>query len=97
MSDEQDKTPSPYVAAVQAVAQEASERALESILLRMGIDPDDKDGLKEFRENLAFVARMKRGANQLSSVIIKTCAGAIVAAFLWMLVQGFRDWILLPR
>lgn len=79
------------------IAGLAAERALERVLLRMGIDPDDKESLAEWRENLMFVARMKRGANQISGAIIKTCAGAAGAAFIWLLVQGFRDWITMVR
>jgi hypothetical protein len=82
---------------LEAMAERVAEKAVETFALRMGLDPEDKDALKEFRENLAFVSRMKRGANQMSGVILKTCAGAAVTAFLWMLVQGFRDWIYLPK
>lgn len=83
--------------AAEKAAERAADKALENFALRLGIDPEDTKGLAEWRENLMFVARMKRGANQVSGVIIKTCAGAAVTAFLWLVVQGFRDWILLPR
>lgn len=77
--------------------QQATERALENLLLRMGVDPDDKQAFAELRENLAFLARFKRGTGQISNAIIKTCVGAAVLGVLWLLVMGFRDWIaLLP-
>ncbi len=82
-----------YTAAVQAIAQEAAERAVVTILLRMGVDPDDRDGLKRLRDNLTFLARMNRGADQVGSIVAKTCAGAAVMAFLWMLGAGFKDWL----
>ncbi len=85
-----------YIPAVQANAQEAAERAIENILLRMGIDPDDQEGLKKLKDNLHFLARMSRGADQVGSVMTKTCTGAAIMAFLWMLVVGFKDWLHLP-
>lgn len=77
-------------------AQETAERTVENLFLRLGIDPDDKDVLHRLRDDLMFLARLKRGASQVSGVIIKTCAGAVVMAFIWMLTQGFKDWIWIP-
>ncbi len=86
-----------YIPTVQAIAQEAAERAVVNVLLRMGIDPEDHEGLKSLRENLSFLARMNRGANHVGSLFVKTCAGAAIMAFLWMLATGFKEWLhLLP-
>lgn len=82
---------------IEDIAERAAEKAVEAFALRLGIDPDDPKALAEWRENLAFIARVKRGANQVSAAIIKTCAATAVGALLWMLAQGFRDWMILPK
>jgi hypothetical protein len=36
---------------LEAMAERVAEKAVETFALRMGLDPEDKDALKEFREN----------------------------------------------
>lgn len=81
---------------VDEIAQAAADKALERILLRLGIDPDDSKGMQNVRNDLFFLARMSRGANQISGIIVKTCVGAMVLGVIWIVLQGFKDWIFIP-
>lgn len=81
---------------VDEIAQEAADKALERVLLRLGIDPEDTQGLQNWRNDLFFLARMSRGAHQISSIIVKTCVGAAVLGIIWIVLQGFKDWVFLP-
>lgn len=74
---------------VEQVAQEAADKAVAQMLLRLGIDADDS---KVWRNDFFFLARMSRGAHQISSVVVKTCAGAAALGLIWILMQGIKDW-----
>ena len=69
----------------------AREIAAE-VLLHLGIDVDDKEGMKEFRSNLEFLKRMDRGAREVKSAAIKTCVGALITGLITLLLIGIRQW-----
>ena len=87
----------PSLAHAEAIATRAAHRALEAFehrirenFLRLGIDTDDLDSLAYWQDNLQFLARANRGSKQVSSVIVKTCVGAVVSGLLWLIWVGFK-------
>lgn len=87
--------------AIRAIAEQSAETAADKsafkavalLMLHFGVDIDDPYQVREFRENLAFLARSARGAREVKSVVVKTCVGAIVTAVIAILFLGFKDWL----
>jgi hypothetical protein len=77
------------------IANDAAQRAVDAVMLRLGIDPHDPESLARARNNLQFLARMNRGATQVSNAIVKTCAGAAITAILWLLGVGLKEWLMM--
>jgi hypothetical protein len=69
-----------------------AESAVENVLLRLGIDPGDPDGMASIRDDLQFLQRMNRGAKEVKRATIKTCVGAVVTGGIAMVLIGLKDW-----
>lgn len=77
--------------AAERTANHMAEKVVESFFLHIGIDVHDKDAMRELRENLAFLSRMNRGAQEVKKAAIKTCVGALTTGLLALLWLGFKD------
>lgn len=82
---------------LEAVAERASEQAIEKLLLRLGVDPSVPEEVTAFRDRLLFLKRMERGINSVSNTIVtallKYCAIAAVAGLIVLLTLGVKAWI----
>lgn len=83
--------------AAERTASEMAERVVAGIFLHVGYDVNDKEAMKELRDNLQFLSRMNRGARDIKSAAIKTCVGAVVTGFITLVVLGFKDWFFQAR
>lgn len=80
----------------ESIAERAAQRTIEGLFLHLGIDIKDPEALKQMKEDLAFLARMGRGAREVKSVAIKTCVGSLIAGLIALLGIGIKDWIQHP-
>lgn len=81
-----------------AIAEKAADRAVEKLLLQLGVNPLVPEEVSQLRERLAFLSRMERGitgvATTFASALLKTCAVAAAGALLFILGTGFKAWII---
>lgn len=80
--------------AFRTVAEQAADRAVREVFLRLGIDVDDREALASAMDDFSFLKRMNRGAKEVKSTTIKTAVGAIIAAVFALLVLGFKETVL---
>jgi hypothetical protein len=73
--------------------KELAREIAAEIFLHFGVDVTDKTALRTLRDDLAFLARVNRGAREIKSAAIKTCVGAVVTGGIALLVLGFKDWV----
>lgn len=78
--------------AADKAAEKVAAKVVESLFLHFGVDVKDQRAVAAFREQLAFLARMERGAREVKSAIIKTCVGALVLGFITLLLIGVKSW-----
>ena len=82
---------------IEEAAERAALKALDVLMLHVGIDVNDTDEIKAFRERLECLKRMERGARETKHMIkqaaIKTCLGALIMGLLTLLGMGIKDWI----
>jgi hypothetical protein len=77
-------------AEIREIAEAAAEAAIEKTLLRLGVDPEDKESFAESRKDFAYLRRLRvgsdtfkrQGLTTLATVITTFVIGSIVAAAL---------------
>jgi hypothetical protein len=87
--------------AIRALSEQSAEtasdksatKAVALLMLHFGVDVDDPQQLRDFKENLQFLARAARGAGVVKNTAVKTCVGALVTGFLAILFLGLKDWL----
>lgn len=70
------------------IAEAAAEAAVNKTLLRLGLDPEDKESFADSRADFAYLRKLrvgselfkKQGLSTLASVITTFVIGALVAA-----------------
>lgn len=73
--------------------KELASDIVRELFLHIGFDVDDKDQMRGLREDLAFLQRMNRGAQEVKRAAIKTCVGALATGVLALLWLGFKEKI----
>jgi hypothetical protein len=77
-------------AEIKQIAEAAAEAAIEKTLLRLGVDPEDKESFVESRKDFAYLRRLRvgsdtfkrQGLSTLATVLTTFVVGSIVAAAL---------------
>lgn len=82
----------------ETAADKAAYKAVALMMLHFSVDISDPVQVRNFKENLQFLARSARGAREVKHVAVKTCVGALVTGFIAIMFLGFKDWLtsLLP-
>jgi hypothetical protein len=80
-------------AEIKAIAEAAADAAIEKTLLRLGVDPDDKDGFAETRKDFAYLRRLRVGAETFKRQGISTLASVITTFVIGSLVAAaYKYW-----
>ncbi len=67
--------------------EEATQKALERVLTRIGVDHENP---LEQQEDFAFLRKQRKGAEQAGMWVKRSVLMAFVSALLWLGVEGFK-------
>jgi hypothetical protein len=85
---------------IEAAAIRAAEKAVENVFLRLGIDPEDKTGVRKLKENLIYLDQRRKSEEDMRRIIKNSAttviSTAVVAGLAWAFVVfkgGLHDAI----
>jgi DNA primase len=75
---------------VHRIAEEAATAAVEQILQRLDIDPDDDKAFTEFRKDMQHLRSWREATTLARVTMIKTAVGVVVTGLLGLVLLYFK-------
>lgn len=75
---------------LEEIVDGACRRAVSAVFDRLGVDLTDKRAVEEFRQDLFFARKQRKGAEDVARVIRQSGVGALVCGLLWALLWGIQ-------
>ena len=91
MSDEQYVTKAQAIAIAQAAAKEAAREAVRDMLLALGLDVEDADGIIQHQVDFSWLRRQRRASEQIAQWSKRTVLGLAVTGALGLLWLGLME------
>lgn len=67
---------------VKRIADEAAKKAVDNLMMRLGVDSSDADDVGDFRKDLAHLRTWRLASGIVGVSMLRTAVGVIVTGFL---------------
>lgn len=71
-------------------AREVARETVNELFDRFGVDLTNRDHVEEFRRDLQFARKQRKGAEDIGKAVRFTAVGAFVTGALWALFYGLQ-------
>lgn len=75
---------------IHRIAKEGAHEGVREASMHFGVDISDARSVKAFQADLHFVARQRRGAEEISRWIRRGVVMAFLSGLVWLFWQGLK-------
>ncbi len=78
---------------ISETAKMSARESVDYLFLHMGIDLNDPKELARMKADFSHLRKLRVGSELVKAASIKTCAGAVITALIWLFYEGLQAWV----